>query len=482
MTHLLRILSLGALLASVHSVAGCSCDGPRVATQVVVIVEADAFVRAQADLLRVEVFGGPAEPAPAFPEEEKETLMFSVARDEGWPRTLALAPENRDPTRIYRVVATATRGGEVVAVARVISGYVAGDVRTVRVYLTTVCAPAVCTELQTCDEISEMCRSAEVDPEELPPYRPDAGAMDAGSLDASSPRDGGVGDGGDGGTTCECDDGIACTTDACDAEGVCRSTPTDALCDDLNPCTADVCGGTGCSNTATPTVDCDDGVFCNGADTCDAAGVCGHAGDPCDVGTLTCDEDADVCDGMCTGDGGCPPDSTSAWTSCVYAEGCAENGTRMRELHEWACELGACVESVTSETDAGGCSRPTAGDPCGSECDAFGACIVSGGPCATDGMAFRACRTLACNAGTCGIAGTSTDSTVCSGPPTDGLSCGGCFTCSSGACTNGAACDSGTLPDPDGGSPPDTGIIDSGIIVTARDGGGAVIFDGSIIE
>lgn len=354
MTHLLRILSLGALLASVHSVAGCSCDGPRVATQVVVIVEADAFVRAQADLLRVEVFGGPAEPAPAFPEEEKETLMFSVARDEGWPRTLALAPENRDPTRIYRVVATATRGGEVVAVARVISGYVAGDVRTVRVYLTTVCAPAVCTELQTCDEISEMCRSAEVDPEELPPYRPDAGAMDAGSLDASSPRDGGVGDGGDGGTTCECDDGIACTTDACDAEGVCRSTPTDALCDDLNPCTADVCGGTGCSNTATPTVDCDDGVFCNGADTCDAAGVCGHAGDPCDVGTLTCDEDADVCDGMCTGDGGCPPRQHQ----CVDELRLRRRVRRERHPDARAARVGLRARGVRRERHVGdGCGR-----------------------------------------------------------------------------------------------------------------------------
>ena len=46
-----------------------------------------------------------------------------------------------------------------------------------------------------------------------------------------------------------CDDGVACTVDGCDEE-------TDS-----------------CSNTASD-VACDDGIFCNGAETCDYENGC----------------------------------------------------------------------------------------------------------------------------------------------------------------------------------------------------------------
>jgi hypothetical protein len=41
--------------------------------------------------------------------------------------------------------------------------------------------------------------------------------------------------------------------------------------------------------------DCDDGLFCNGAETCDASGSCQAGMDPCAAGE-TCNEDTDSCD------------------------------------------------------------------------------------------------------------------------------------------------------------------------------------------
>ncbi len=67
----------------------------------------------------------------------------------------------------------------------------------------------------------------------------------------------------------DCDDGVACTDDTCD-EGSCVFTPNDANCPD-------------------------DGLFCNGAEFCEAVGDCSHAGDPCQIGE-TCDETADACE------------------------------------------------------------------------------------------------------------------------------------------------------------------------------------------
>lgn len=65
-----------------------------------------------------------------------------------------------------------------------------------------------------------------------------------------------------------CNDGIACTSDSCDeATHACGHTPADNLCDD--------------------------GVFCNGAETCDAAGGCQPGADPCPG--QSCDEVNQTC-------------------------------------------------------------------------------------------------------------------------------------------------------------------------------------------
>ena len=76
-----------------------------------------------------------------------------------------------------------------------------------------------------------------------------------------------------------CDDGDACTADDCDPQVGCVSTPIDPTvdCNDANACTVDDCDSIlGCTNTAIePIVDCDDGDACT-LDTCDPATGCGH--------------------------------------------------------------------------------------------------------------------------------------------------------------------------------------------------------------
>ena len=121
-----------------------------------------------------------------------------------------------------------------------------------------------------------------------------------------------------------CKDGVVCTIDNCD-EGThaCDNVPDDALCDDGLWCTgAETCDAQiGC---LTPTPPCTDGVYCtvdncdegthdcdsvpddtrcadvlwcNGVEWCDAVSDCQPGSDPCPP-AQTCDEDGDRCLGV----------------------------------------------------------------------------------------------------------------------------------------------------------------------------------------
>jgi hypothetical protein len=123
-----------------------------------------------------------------------------------------------------------------------------------------------------------------------------------------------------------CEDNVVCTVDVCDeVADTCSNTPDDAFCDDglfcngaefcdpvsdcqpgTDPCednvgcTVDICDDLAdtCTNTADDTI-CDDGLFCNGAETCDAVLDCQPGFDPCDDGVGCtddiCDEVGDAC-------------------------------------------------------------------------------------------------------------------------------------------------------------------------------------------
>ncbi|MBI1825865.1 MAG: IPTL-CTERM sorting domain-containing protein [Planctomycetes bacterium] len=89
-----------------------------------------------------------------------------------------------------------------------------------------------------------------------------------------------------------CNDGLDCTDDVCTSEGACVHTLSPA-CNDGVDCTIDACAPNGaCVHTLDDAI-CDDGLFCNGAETCTAAG-CQSGEPPCAIGE-TCDENADTC-------------------------------------------------------------------------------------------------------------------------------------------------------------------------------------------
>ena len=123
------------------------------------------------------------------------------------------------------------------------------------------------------------------------------------------------------GTPPDCDDSIACTTDSCnETTDTCDNIPDDGLCDDglfcngaetcdtelgcqagSDPCPGQYCNEAGdiCYECETDP-ECDDGLFCNGAETC-VSGICQPGTPPdCDDGVSctddSCNEDTDSCD------------------------------------------------------------------------------------------------------------------------------------------------------------------------------------------
>jgi hypothetical protein len=114
------------------------------------------------------------------------------------------------------------------------------------------------------------------------------------------------------GTNAECEDGDVCTADLCTASqcqhaaiaGCCRA---DDACDDSDPCTADRCEDNACvhdTTCCTADTECDDGDECT-ADAC-TGGACDHeARADCCAADPDCD-DSDACTiDVCDGDGAC---------------------------------------------------------------------------------------------------------------------------------------------------------------------------------
>ncbi len=110
------------------------------------------------------------------------------------------------------------------------------------------------------------------------------------------------------GTSVNCNDGIACTVDACNEPlGTCSNTPDNGLCNDADACTTDVCdvGAGGCTITPiTPCCGngtCEAGEDCN---TCSADCISGVAVTPA-CGNGVCEpfnrENCDRCPEDCAG-------------------------------------------------------------------------------------------------------------------------------------------------------------------------------------
>jgi hypothetical protein len=232
-------------------------------------------------------------------------------------------------------------------------------------------------------------------------------------------------------------------------------------CDDGNACTDDACTPSGCAHTP-HTRACDDGIRCNGGDRCDSGSCSVHDGiDPCAAPTR-CDATSDSCVG-CRGDTDCPARELGPLGACMPAspDVCAAMGSASRSVTTYACVAGTCSASTSSETAA--CRRETDGVTCAPEVVTdFGPCSYVDATCSESGSRSRSRTTSACALGVCSPVveieidtmgcGRSTSGTSC-GPETRGDwgPCGGFTdacdesgtrsrqvfvpTCSSGACT-----------------------------------------------
>ena len=140
-----------------------------------------------------------------------------------------------------------------------------------------------------------------------------------------------------GGGATDCDDGLACTEDACKPDSGCAHVAKDASCDDGNPCTDDRCDAEkGC--LATPnTSPCEDGDPCTAGDTC-GGGLCvSGAVTPC-VALNACH----VSGAFDPKTGACSNPAAPDGTTCDDANPCTA---------EDRCATGTCVGTGTISCD-----------------------------------------------------------------------------------------------------------------------------------
>lgn len=165
---------------------------------------------------------------------------------------------------------------------------------------------------------------------------------DGGRFDSSRPRS-------DSGPSCagSCDDGVACTIDAC-VSGACTSTPDDAACSEMaggrcdpvagcqyGDCSPATCVGSPCESAVCTAGVCVRTSLCGGTDLC-CAGSCVPAG--CEDGNACTD---DRCDAMA----GCLHDDNTA--SCDDRNACTQNDS---------CRDGACGGDRILCDDANSCT------------------------------------------------------------------------------------------------------------------------------
>lgn len=185
-----------------------------------------------------------------------------------------------------------------------------------------------------------------------------------------------------------CDDGVACTVDACGAAG-CTVTPDDAACGTGERCNAVMgCIPLRCSTDA----ECSDGSACTGEERCDPASSSDPSG--CVAGTATLCDDAIPCttDLCVDAAGGCvhmPSDAVCGDSIdctvdvCDPTAGGRDDRGCVHTEDDARCDDGFCSTGGTCDASlgcSGGTPRvcPDDGDRCTAEsCDAAAAMCIS---------------------------------------------------------------------------------------------------------
>jgi hypothetical protein len=161
---------------ALFAIALLACD-PAPRTQVMVIIDADAQLRAEIADVSAVVEGGPSRTTLAQVSEETIAVRH-------WPLQLPIVPQDDDASRFFRVEVTGFDGaGTRLVVARAISSFVEEETRALVIRLERSCNGRFdCAIDETCQRGS--CTNAFVSPDDLPLLGTDAGTSDGG-------RDGG---------------------------------------------------------------------------------------------------------------------------------------------------------------------------------------------------------------------------------------------------------------------------------------------------
>ncbi|MBM4342647.1 MAG: hypothetical protein FJ100_04640 [Deltaproteobacteria bacterium] len=145
-------------------------------------------------------------------------------------------------------------------------------------------------------------------------------------------------DGGCKGTSTTCDDGNACTDDGCDPAKGCTTTNPQKPCTSANLCLIDTaCKNGACQGGHGP--DCDDGVACT-VDACDPAKGCSHAPD-----AKLCDDGDPCTDQACDAKTGCANPTLPDGSPCASERFCSAGlcvwATQVDAGFEFACAVRA---------------------------------------------------------------------------------------------------------------------------------------------
>lgn len=368
-----RLLGWVCLWWSMALWAGCGDEEAAQETAVLVEIDAEARVRQLAERLRVTVavdgVDADADQAPTVVKDEE-------LGGDTFPRHVALLPAEGREDRSFVLTAQVLRGETAVAEARLVSGYVPGQVRYPRLVLQDSCLGELgCSAAQSCED--GRCEDATVLPGALPTEAPSGLEVDSTCGEDAGPCAECVAD-----ADCEaagqrcvdyvcvgCVDNGECTAvDAPRCAGVqgCTGCLTDADCSHvaLDGVAQRICGSDGrCVECTESRLGCATPAYAHGVVEC-VAGACAYGCSAdyryCASGPECRDSSVECCDAVdCTAgaehqeascDGGvCSYQCAAGYLECEEGQGC---------VAAECCKNTDCVsdeEGVAGKCTAGVC-------------------------------------------------------------------------------------------------------------------------------
>ncbi|HEX2678031.1 MAG TPA: EGF domain-containing protein [Polyangiales bacterium] len=335
-----RALILQLLLVSTMAIASCASDDHSTPTEILVEIDAEPAVRATAQSLKVIVEGSDGIDKLTGRVKRLEETVKPV----DFPKHVALVPLRGDEERVFVLTATVLDGDrKFVAQARLISGYVAGEVRFAKLMLEDSCIGVdSCDPLETCSQA--MCLPALIDSSKLSENRNKPTLLsfaeqDAGSDAAAGGESDGAVDAGTGDAAMPAVSVIATAGDPCDVQGA-------RACSGHGSKLPLSCNG-GSWQTAEP---CDDDQRCDSAEGAQL-GTCQPIVTECAGETANVPFCAD--DALRT----CPDLVSFVQTSCGAHAACVETGSKAvcSCLPGFKTSGGKCVDIDECASNHGGC-------------------------------------------------------------------------------------------------------------------------------